>query len=207
MNPGNHRVRRATLDDLVPLRVLWQALNLPVADLEKRLTEFQVVEAPEGKVAGALGLQMLEGQGLIHGEVFADFAIADQLRSLLWERIQSVASNHGLFRLWTCERAPFWSHCGLLPATAEVMAKLPAPWHGREAHWLTLKLREETSATLSVEREFALFMDAEKERTQAALAQARLLKTIATVLAVLLFVAVVVGGIYYLRQSPLPSGP
>jgi len=70
-----------------------------------------------------------------------------------------------------------------------------------------VKLREETAATLSVEREFARFMEAEKQRTQAALRQARLLKAVATALALLLFGAVLLGGLYYLRHQPPPSGP
>jgi N-acetylglutamate synthase-like GNAT family acetyltransferase len=207
MNCHDPRVRRATVDDLAQLRALWQSLTLPVADLEKRVTEFQVAESPDGTVAGAVGLQMLEGHGLIHSEVFADFAIADQLRPLLWDRLHAVALNHGLFRLWTCEPAPFWRHCGLVLATPELLSKLPAPWRGKQPNWLTLQLREETSPALSVEREFALFMETEKQRTQAALDQARALKIIATVLAILLLGAVIAGGVYYLRQNPLRLGP
>jgi len=123
MNPGPYRIRRATVEDLGPLRSLWQTLNLPVGELEKRVTEFQVAEAPDGQVLGAVGLQILQGQGLIHSEVFSDFALAEPLRPLLWERLQAVATNHGLVRLWTREAAPFWSHCGLLPAAPEALAR------------------------------------------------------------------------------------
>src|SRR6476620_4495932 len=107
MEPSNCRVRRATLDDLPQLTAFWQGMQLPIPELSKRITEFQVVEGPDAKIIGMIGLQVAEKQARIHSESFADFAQADQLRPLLWDRIQSVARNHGLLRLWTREKAPF----------------------------------------------------------------------------------------------------
>ena len=54
-------------------------MGFPVADLARRVTEFQVAEDAEGRLVGAAGLQVAERQGLIHSEVFEDFALADQL--------------------------------------------------------------------------------------------------------------------------------
>lgn len=206
MTSGTYCVRRATLDDLAPLRELWQAMNFPVADLEKRLTEFQVAEAPDGKVTGAVGLQIVEGQGLLHSEAFGDFSIADRLRPLLWNRIQSVATNHGLFRLWTCEQAPFWNHCGLVPATADVLPKLPQAWRGKAKAWLTLQLREEISPVISAEKEFAKFMEAERRRTGQAFQRARLLKFIANFIAVALAILAFAALIYWARTNPQMLG-
>ena len=206
MSSGTYRVRRATLDDLAQLRGLWQAMNLSVADLEKRLTEFQVAETPDGKVAGALALQMLEGQGLLHSEAFADFSIADDLRPLLWNRVQSVATNHGLFRLWTCEQAPFWNHCGLVPATADAPQKLPEAWRGKSNNWLTLQLREEISPVISAEKEFAKFMEAERRRTEKAFQRARTLKFIANSIAIALAILAFAALIYWARKNPQMLG-
>jgi len=206
MSSGTYRVRRATLDDLAQLRELWQTMTLPVADLEKRLTEFQVAEAPDGKVAGALGLQMLEGQGLLHSEAFADFSIADHLRPLLWNRVQSVATNHGLFRLWTGEQAPFWNHCGLVPANTDAPQKLPEAWRGRSNNWLTLQLREDISPVISAEREFAKFMEAEKQRTAKAFQHARTLKFIANFIAFALAIFALAVLIYWFRRNPQALG-
>ena len=47
MTASTNRVRRATLDDLGALKPLWTSMRLPAADLEKRLTEFQVIESAE----------------------------------------------------------------------------------------------------------------------------------------------------------------
>ncbi len=202
MNSPNYRVRRATLDDIGQLTALWKLMHFSVEDLGKRITEFQVAEGNDGKLLGTLGLQIAERQGLIHSEAFGDFALAEELRPLLWERIQAVAANHGLLRLWTQEQAPFWNRCGLLKSDAETLTKLPACWRGQTSSWLTLKLKEDVAAVISADKEFALFMASEKERTERAFRQARVLKFIATLIAVALLGVVIAGAVYLFRANP-----
>lgn len=198
----DYRVRRATLDDIGQLTELWQLMRFGVDDLAKRVTEFQVAEGPDGKVVGAVGLQILEKQGRIHSEGFTDFALADQLRPMLWDRLHSVATNHGLLRLWTQEQAPFWNHCGPLKADAEALAKLPAAWRALPGEWLTLKLREDLSDVISLDKEFALFMESEKQRTARALQHARILKVIATLVALGVLMLVLAGAFLLFRRNP-----
>ncbi len=200
MNSSDYHVRRATLDDIGQLTALWNAMNFPAMELAKRPTEFQVTEGADGKLVGLVGLQIAERQGRIHSEAFKDFALADQLRPLLWERIHAVATNHGLLRLWTQEQAPFWNHCGLVKADAEALEKLPAIWRGPASDWLTLKLREDIAAVISLDKEFALFKESEKQRTQRAFQQARILKMIATFIALALLVLVAAGAFYVVRK-------
>jgi N-acetylglutamate synthase-like GNAT family acetyltransferase len=206
MDSSLYRVRRATVDDLPQLRALWQAMGITEPDLDKRLTEFQVAVSTDGELIGALALRVAESQGLILHEAFTDFAVADSVRPLLWERMQAVATNHGLVRIWTREDAPFWSRCGLNPASPEALAKLPAPWQAKEARWLVFQRREEITGTDSVEKQFEMFMQAEKQRTQSALEQAKMLKTIATAIAIILAVAVIGAAVYLLRKNPLLLG-
>ena len=202
MSASNFRVRRATLDDLSQLTALWKSMHFPVDDLGKRVTEFQVAEAADGKLVGAVGLQMAEKQGRIHSEGFTDFSLADQLRPLLWERVHAVATNHGLLRLWTQEQAPFWNHCGLAKADAESLAKLPLNWRGPASNWLTLKLRDDIETMTSLDKEFAMFMESEKQRTARAFQHARVLKMIATIIAVAILILVMAGAFYMLRRNP-----
>src|SRR5690349_16355360 len=98
MTAPTFRVRRATLDDIGVLSGIWESMRLPVDELSRRITEFQVAEDPNGAIIGAVGLQLLQKQGLIHSEGFTDFALADQVRPLIWERLRAVANNHGLLR-------------------------------------------------------------------------------------------------------------
>jgi len=200
MTVSNYRVRRATLDDITQLTAIWKSMSFPVEDLAKRITEFQVAEGADGKVLGAIGLQIAQRQGRVHAEGFSDFALADQLRPLLWDRIHAVSTNHGLVRLWTQEQAPFWSHCGLLAADPDSMAKLPAAWRPLTSPWLTLKLKDDVETLVSLDKEFALFMESEKQRTQKAFAHARVLKVVATLLALAILVLVMVGAFLVIRS-------
>jgi N-acetylglutamate synthase-like GNAT family acetyltransferase len=202
MSGSKYRVRRATLDDIGQLTALWKSMGFPADELAKRVTEFQVADTSDGKVLGALGLQIADRQGRIHSEAFSDFALAEQLRPLLWDRAHSVATNHGLFRLWTQEQAPFWNHCGLLTADAAVLEKLPMAWRNQGAKWLTLKLKEDIETVVSLDKEFALFMESEKQRTERAFQHARILKAIATLVALGVLALVIIAGIYIVRRNP-----
>ena len=202
MNSSNYRVRRATLDDINELSALWKSMNFPAEDLSKRITEFQVAESADGKLIGALGLQIAERQGRVHSEAFSDFALAEQLRALFWDRIHSVATNHGLLRLWTQEQAPFWNHCGLARADAETLEKLPAAWRVQSPLWLTLKLKEEPETAVSLDKEFALFMESEKQQTQKTFQRARILKVVATLIAVAVLILILGAAFFMMRKHP-----
>src|SRR5262245_15172014 len=202
MTAANYRVRRSTLDDIPPLTALWKSVDFPAEDLNKRITEFQLAESPDGKLLGCLGIQIAEKQGRIHSEAFTDFGLSEHLRPLLWDRVHSVAVNHGLLRLWTQEKAPFWNHCGLLAADAEATARLPVPWRNLAPPWLTLKLKDDLDTVLSVDQEFSMFMAAEKERTQRTFQHARILKLVATLIALALLVIIMAGAFIVIRKNP-----
>jgi N-acetylglutamate synthase-like GNAT family acetyltransferase len=204
MNSSNFRVRRATLDDISQLAALWNSMKFQADALSKRVTEFQIAENPEGVLIGAVGLEIAHKQGRIHSEAFTDFAFADQLRPKLWERIHALATNHGLLRLWTQERAPFWSHCGLTKADPEALQKMPAIWQGQQSDWLTLKLKEQLETLVSLDKEFAMFMDSEKQRTARAFQHAKILKLIATLLALAVFIIVLAGAFVIFKRGGLP---
>ena len=202
MSSSPYRVRRATLDDIRQLTALWQTMQFPAEDLAKRVTEFQVAEGADGNLLGAVGLQIADRQGLIHSEAFSDFALAEHLRPLLWDRLHAVATNHGLLRIWTREQAPFWSHCGLVKADAEALHKLPAPWRGAPSSWLTLKLRDDLETVMALDKEFALFMESEKQRTERVFQHARIIKTIMTLIAFALLIAVGIWAVRVFMRNP-----
>jgi len=202
VSSSNYHVRRATLDDIGQLMALWESMRYPTLDLTKRITEFQVAEGPDGKLLGTVGLQIAERQGLVHSEAFSDFALAEHLRPLLWDRLNAVATNHGLLRVWTQEQAPFWNHCGLVQAEGEVLQKLPESWRGPSSSWLTLKLRDDVEAVLSVDNEFAVFMQSEKQRTEQVFKRARTIKTIATLIALALLVGVIAWAVRLFLRNP-----
>jgi len=179
MNEPQYHLRRATVDDLPGLKVLWERARLQVLDLEKRLTDFQLVVSDAGDLIGAVGLHIEGKQGQVHSEAFAQPEQEAQFRDQVWERIQVVARNHGLVRLWTREAAPFWrQQAGFAEASAGLVEKLPASFGDAPGHWLMLQFREENLSVLSLEREFELFQASQKQETEKLMQMGRKLKFI-----------------------------
>lgn len=204
MTTASPQVRRANIEDLPQLVLLWKREQFDVADLEKRFKEFQVVDDGAGGLAGAMGLQVLGHEGCLHSEAFARHEQADALRQLFWDRAHVIAKNHGLVRLWTQFATPFWNQCGLRYAGAEELAKLPASFGGDTRPWRLEQLREETSGPPSVEKEFAMFREMERERTERVLRQAKTLKVVAVVivLAVVGVFAIGIAAWFKTRRTP-----
>jgi N-acetylglutamate synthase-like GNAT family acetyltransferase len=175
------QVRRATVDDLAKLVPLWREEGLPVQDLERRFKEFQVAEEG-GEILGAIGLQVSGQEARLHSEVFVHPEQADALREKLWERVQILADNHGTVRVWTQLTAPYWRQNVFAPAPAELIEKLPPAFAGEAHPWLFIQLRSEAAA-VSIDKEFAMFREAERERTERMFRQARVLKMVAAVFA------------------------
>jgi len=200
MSSTGYKVRRATSDDVPQLIAIWREAQLPIHVLEKRFTEFQVADAGDGKLAGAIGLKISGKNGLIHSETIPNFELVDVMRPLLWERMQNVAGNHGLYRFWTQESSPFWKQRDFATPAPDVIKRLPADFPSAEGDWLTLQLKDEVAIELSLDKEFAVFRESERERTERMMDQAKLLKGLATLMAVLLFIFVLAASFYLLKQ-------
>jgi N-acetylglutamate synthase-like GNAT family acetyltransferase len=198
------RIRRATVDDLAPLKTIWTAMRLPADELEKRLTEFQVVENAEGEVVGALGFQILRQHALLHNESYSDFAVADAARELFWERLQKLAANHGVFRVWTQERSPFWKSFGFQPPAPEILARLPGEWKNEfDGGWLTLQLKNEELITAALEKQFVPFMTGEKLETAKISEKAKTINTVITVVGFAIGILGISTAIYlFIKRQP-----
>jgi N-acetylglutamate synthase-like GNAT family acetyltransferase len=200
-------IRRATTDDRESLKSLWRSMLLPADELEKRLTEFQVAEAADGQLLGAIGIQIFRQHAWLHSESYLDFGHADAARQLFWNRIQTLASNHGVFRLWTQESSPFWSQLGFRPANAARLADLPPEWQSAKGEWFVLQLKDEQAIINALDKDFAAFMSMERLKTERTYEQARTLKTIITVIgftiAILCFIVV---GYLLIHRNPFLSG-
>ena len=196
-SPG-FTIRRATVEDLSALKQLWRQAGLSVLEEERHLTEFQVMLSPDGGLIGAAGLHLNGKQGKIHSEAFTKPEHEESFRPHLWERLRSVARNHGLTRLWTLENSPFWHReAGFALAGEDQLKKFPAGFGDRHAPWQTLQIKDESIAAVSLEHEFELFQQAQKESTDQVLRKARQLKVLAYILMipVLAVVAYVIIGV------------
>lgn len=194
------KVRRATMDDLGGLSELWRLMGYSVDELSRRITDFQVVENAEGAIIGAVGFEITEKQGRIHSEAFTDFSLADRLRTALWERLMNLSANRAVLRVWTQEDAPFWRHTGLVDPDTEIREKLPLAWSKLPGRWTSLKLRDDVDTLLAAEGEFAIFMQSEKAKSERAMRHAKTLKTVATLIAAVVLIFVLMAGWYILRN-------
>ena len=197
MSEPQYSLRRATVDDLPGLKLLWERSRLQVLDLEKRLTDFQLVVSDAGDLIGAIGLHIEGRQGHVHSEAVAQPEQDAKFREQVWERIQVLARNHGLVRLWTREAAPFWQQqAGFAEASPELAGKLPAGFGAMPGRWLMLQLREENLSVLSIEREFELFQVSQKQETEKLMQLGRTLKFITVVV---LGVVLLIGGFFVVK--------
>jgi hypothetical protein len=90
----------------------------------------------------------------------------------------------------------------MLQADAETLQKLPVLWREPSSHWLTLKLRDDVETVLSLDKEFALFMQSEKQRTEQIFQHARTLKTLVTVISIGLLIAVAIWAARMFLRNP-----
>jgi N-acetylglutamate synthase-like GNAT family acetyltransferase len=201
VHPNPLRIRRATVDDLATLRAIWLSMRLEADSLENRLTEFQVAER-ENEIVGAIGLQIVHTAGLLHSEGYSDFSVADAARELFCERLQNLAANRGVFRLWTQENSPFWRHWGFQPATEENLSRLPEEWKKLEGAWLTLELKNEAVVKAAFEKHFSQFSSEQKRESIETAARAKKFSyLIAIFFFVIGFAAIAFAGWLFLRYQ------
>lgn len=193
--------RRATIEDLPALSDLWHGAGLPSGDLERYLTEFQVVSDEGGVVRAAVGLQVDGDQGLLHSEVVsvADDE-ADACRAALWTRIQVVARNLGAVRLWTLEDAPYWRSIFRKAPAAEVES-LEAAFADPEAGWWMLPLVDVNRLEQMAQKQAVLRGDLDAGRGDEAFQETiRRVKVVAYSLAGLVILLLVAFAVYVLMH-------
>ncbi len=191
------QVRRATVEDVPQLRSLWEMGDLQVEELEKRFTEFQVAHNEQGEIVATLGLQMTEDQGRLYGEVIAWFDFAEELRTQLWTRLEVVARNQGLSRLWTDLEDPFWKGVGFKKASTEMLGLRPSAFGEGQGESLYFPLRAAGGAGEEVEKQLAVLKAISHAETQRLMDRARVMKWVAMGLITAVFAAFAVWVVYY----------
>jgi N-acetylglutamate synthase-like GNAT family acetyltransferase len=210
MTTPDHQVRRATVEDLPQLRELWRRASLPWQDFERMFKDFQVVQTAAGEIIAALGMQITGTEGWLFAEAFSRPEQADNLRTTLWERARIVSQNHGLVRVWTQFATPFWQINGFAAASPEQLGKRPPAFAGGELPWFVLQLRDDTATAVDLDREFAMFQEAQKADRERLYSQARIAKTVAVIVALLLLVLLGVMAVRFIgvsNRSPQTQPP
>jgi len=185
----SHTARRANLEDLPGLLSLWEKCHLPGTQLEKFLTEFQVVTSPEGQLIGAIGLQIDGDEALIHSEALESEVDDDECRLALWTRMQIVLRNQGVQRVWTLEDADYWQGV-FQPADPREAASLRAAFADPTASWMMIRLLDDARVHKLVSEQVLLrggSLDGDREAFAETIRRARIFAySIATVVILLL---------------------
>ena len=193
--------RKATLDDLPALHALWQRAGLPWSELERFVTEFQVVPGDDGLLQGAVGLQIDGSEALLHSEAIFPGTDADEIRAASWTRMQIVARNQGVARLWTLEDAPFWKATFVRADPAAVQG-LQAAFRDPEADWLVFQLVDPVRAQKLVDERLALWEANRHADSDELLNKINLIRTLAFTAAGLLIGAMLLMVVFVLVKRP-----
>ncbi|MCX8107968.1 MAG: hypothetical protein N3G20_04110 [Verrucomicrobiae bacterium] len=178
--PVDYRVRRANLEDLPILRGLWETACLPVLELEKRLTDFQVAQRSDGVIVGVMGLRLCGGHGLVYGESFSSGLQEKLVRPVLWERVLFLARNRGCERLWLKGTGTdFWRSAGFRDPGQDELSVLPKAFGEGSGFWLTMVVRENSVVSEQLAERLAELREEEQSRTDRIRFQARLFKALA----------------------------
>jgi N-acetylglutamate synthase-like GNAT family acetyltransferase len=184
MEPAPLESRRATIEDLGALEILWSQSGLPAAELVKFLTEFHVVTDPDGQILHAIGLLVEGDQALLHSEALSvpQSIEPDACRAAVWRRLRILARNQGISRIWTQEDAEYWQVSGYQPISeSQLPAELPS-FVPREAGWWMHQSPDAAQADLMVQREFALWKTQREQESQSFQQRVKAFRAVALVL-------------------------
>lgn len=178
--------RRATVDDLPQLMQLWSAAFYPADILEKRLTEFHLVEDAESKrILAAIAIHPEDNAVMLHSEVFGDLTNQDLYRDMLWPRFQALARNLGVSRIWTQESAPFWKKVGFASVTKDILSSRPNfPDSEEHLPWLSIQIFNEKKIKEAMGDKFEQLIRQQQDETEAFTRQLRVLRNVIIVLGV-----------------------
>ncbi len=201
VEPIRPAARKANVDDLPALQALWQRAGLPWIELERFVTEFQVVPGEEGQLQGAIGLQLDGSEGLLHSEAIFPGTDADAIRAELWGRMQIVARNLGVARLWTLEDAPFWCHTFVRADPAAIQG-LQAGFRDPEAAWLVCQLVDPARAQKLLDERLALWEASRQSESENLLETIGRIRTFAFTVAGVLIGGMLLMVVWVLMRRP-----
>ena len=202
VEPPALSARRATVEDLAALRVLWQAAGLPWDQLDRFVTEFQVVPASDDSMLGAVGFLVEGADALLHSESVAPGEQADEVRSALWRRVQIMGRNQGVHRIWTQEDAGYWSTCGFKVATAEPLGACKATFLDRAASWQVFEFPAPETVKARLDEQMAIWQATRAQEAEAMQERIRNFRNIAVLVATLVIGVMIIMLSVIMRQHP-----
>ena len=144
-------------------------MRFPADELEKRLTEFQVVEAAEGQIVGAMAFKLSASTPCSTAKDTRIFRWRHRAGTV-WGSIRTIAPHNGVFRFGPGKIA-FLGPLGFSIPHAEISRACPG--NGKVRRKLAHLPNQGRRGLTAVEKELAAFKEIEKKRSAEMLDQAR----------------------------------
>jgi len=193
--------RRAVAEDLAALQALWMEAGLPWEQLAGYLNEFQVTVDDSGLITSAIGLLIEGDQALLHTEAVHPGADADLSRAALWKRVQIVARNQGVQRIWTQEDADYWRVSGFSPVPPPLVERVPASFLKTADTWLACDLMDPERAKVIINEQLAI-LEAERHLAAAEFQRKVRIFRIAAILLAFVVLCACMWLLYRVVQAP-----
>lgn len=200
MNISKFNLRRVDVDDLDDLRALWRTAGVYSLELEKRFTEFQIVVNDRAQIVAAFGVEIRGKDAHIHTEVYADPDAQAELRELVWRRVQTLAENHGLVRLWS-SADDFWRKVGFVEPNKKVRDRGGQLFETTMERRLTLQLRDEAQLQLLAETQFEMFQQSSVAERERILEQGKRYRNIAIAIAGILMIGIMIAATFFVLAN------
>ena len=190
MSAAGLKIRRVHVGDLNELRAVWRAAGIYSLELEKRFTEFQIVINEKADIIASFGINAQGKEAHVHSESYAPDAPREEIRELIWKRVQTLAENRGLMRLWADDQE-FWKQQGFEKPQEKVLKRGIELFGSAMERRLTLQLRDEEDLHKLAEAQFELFQQTSQAERERILSQGNFYKNVAVAVAAF----VVLGGL------------
>ncbi len=184
------------------MRLLWQAAGLPWDQLDRFVTEFQVVPGESEELLGAIGFLVEGTDGLLHTESVTAAENADEIRASLWRRIQIIGRNQGIQRIWTQEDAPYWMTCGFSPASPERLGSTSATFLDRTASWQVFDIAAPEKVKARLDEQMAIWQATRSQEAEELQQRIRNFRNIAVLVATVVVGVMIVLLSIVMRQHP-----
>ncbi len=150
-----YKFRRANIDDLEVLSSLWERHDFDPILLEQRLTEFHIAEDESGELQAAVGIKVVDRQGLIHHECWSS-GMTLHLRKELAVHALNVCETMQVWRIWTCLKDTHWEEMGFDAAPQEIMDQLPPGFGDWRETWKFQKIKDDLASNTNLARQFEI---------------------------------------------------
>ena len=156
----------------------------------------------EGVLLGAIGLMVEGNDALLHSEALAPGDEGDEIRAALWRRLQIVARNQGIHRLWTQEDADYWRTGGFGAAPAETVSAATAAFVDKTSTWLVCDLIDPAKAKQLVTEQMAIWHATRTQEADELQGKIRAFRNASLLVAAVVVVLMIGMVVFVLRQRP-----